>query len=146
MNTATPKPGHAPDKNGVYRHRPSHKDYKRKTHIGWYELAHKIHRESGVQLYIVRNIVGQFLDEISKALAAGESVELRNLFTFTIVLKDARLARDPYIPGSSFVVPPRAAVRTRVSRNLKVKVKALTPALARKSHEKMDSTPEYPIA
>ena len=145
MSEEPTKKTHAPDRNGILRHRGSHKGYKQKPIVGWYELAHKIHRESGVQLYIVREIVSQFMDEISGTLVKGKSVKLRNLCSFSVVLRDARQAQDPYIPGSRFVLPPRAGIRTRISKNLKLRVQELTPMLARKSHQKMDSTPEHPI-
>ena len=66
----------------------------------------------------VADTVDQFLEAVSRALAAGKHIEIRGFGTFKVKDRKSRLARNPRT-GESVPVPPRRVPVFKVSKELK---------------------------
>jgi nucleoid DNA-binding protein len=81
----------------------------------------------------VFDIVQQTFDEIVKALAKGEKVELRNFGIFEVRVRKARIGRNPSAPGSQVPIPERSVVKFKAGREMRLAVGKLGPTLGVKS-------------
>ena len=75
----------------------------------------------------VLDIVQRTLDHITRAVARGEKVELRNFGVFEIKVCKARIGRNPNRPGSDMPIPARATVKFKAGKEMRVEVLRLTP-------------------
>lgn len=62
-------------------------------------------------------LVETFFDEVGDALARGDRVELRDLFTLSIRHRDPRKARNPRT-GETVHVPAKKAVHFKIGKEL----------------------------
>jgi len=121
---------------------PPKPGYKQRPHVGIYDIAESLHKETGIQLYVIRDIImPKLFRTISDALASGDSVEIRNFASFDVVLRQARRARNPFVAGSEFTIPPHAAVKTKICKALKARVARLTPLIKRKEAPHLPKEP-----
>ena len=80
----------------------------------------------------VFNIVQRTFDHITKALAKGEKVELRNFGIFEVRLRKARMGRNPSAPGSEVPIPERSVVKFKAGREMRLSVRKLVSKPAAK--------------
>ena len=80
----------------------------------------------------VFDIVQRTFDHITKALAQGEKVELRNFGIFEVRLRKARMGRNPSAPGTEVPIPERSVVRFKAGREMRLAVRNLTSKPAAK--------------
>jgi nucleoid DNA-binding protein len=80
----------------------------------------------------VFDIVQRTLDEIVKALANGEKVELRNFGIFEVRVRKARTGRNPSAPGIEVPIPERCVVKFKAGREMRLGVGKLNPLLVAK--------------
>lgn len=90
-----------------------------------------ISNETGMVQHQVLDVIQKTLDHITDALAKGDVVELRNFGILEARLTKARVGRNPNVPGSSFVIPPRATVKFKSGKIMKQKVSKLSNVLKR---------------
>ncbi len=80
----------------------------------------------------VFNIVQRAFEEIIKALAKGEKVELRNFGIFEVRARKARVGRNPAAPERKVQIPERCVVKFKAGREMRLAVRKLPPKLAAK--------------
>jgi nucleoid DNA-binding protein len=100
------------------------------------DLVVKISNETGLVQHAVFDVVQRTLDHITDALAAGETVELRNFGVLDVKLTKPRVGRNPNKPGSSFVIPARATVKFKAGKVMRQKVAKLSAVLKREAVSK----------
>ena len=72
----------------------------------------------------VLEVVQALIDEITEALAQGDTVVMRNFGTFQVREMKAKIGRNPKNPGNSVPIPARAAVKFKPGKEMKEKVAA----------------------
>jgi len=82
------------------------------------EIVDEIAERTGLTKKDVADTVDQFLEAVSRALAAGKHIEIRGFGTFKVKDRKSRLARNPRT-GESVPVPPRRVPVFKVSKELK---------------------------
>jgi nucleoid DNA-binding protein len=100
------------------------------------ELVVSIANETGLVQHQVFDVVQKTLDHIVDALAEGQTVELRNFGIFEVRLTKPRVGRNPNVPGSSFTIPARAAVKFKMGKIMRQKVSKLTAEMKRSGGKK----------
>jgi nucleoid DNA-binding protein len=100
------------------------------------ELVVRISSETGLVQAKVFEVIQRTLDLITEALARGEHVELRNFGVLEVRLSKPRIGRNPNKPESSFVIPPRAAVKFKAGKVMRQKVLKLSAALKKSEGKK----------
>lgn len=70
----------------------------------------------------VLEVVQSLIDEITEALAQGDTVVMRNFGTFEVREMKAKIGRNPKNPGKDVKIPARAAVKFKPGKELKEKV------------------------
>jgi nucleoid DNA-binding protein len=100
------------------------------------ELVVRISSETGLVQAKVFEVIQRTLDLITEALARGEHVELRNFGVLEVRLSKPRIGRNPNKPESSFVIPPRAAVKFKAGKVMRQKVLKLSAALKKNEGKK----------
>jgi len=91
------------------------------------DLVSRISEEKGLVQQHVLDIVQATFDQIIKALAKGEKVELRNFGIFEVRVRKPRLGRNPGVPGTKVPIPARCAVKFKAGREMRLAVQALAP-------------------
>jgi nucleoid DNA-binding protein len=91
------------------------------------ELAIKITDKLGAQGYEltqqhVLEVVQTLIDEITEALAQGDTVVMRNFGAFQVREMKAKIGRNPKNPGKDVPIPARAAVKFKPGKEMKEKV------------------------
>ena len=80
----------------------------------------------------VFDIVQGTFDHITKALAQGEKVELRNFGIFDVKVRKARTGRNPSAPGIEVPIPERSVVKFKAGREMRLLVRKLVTKPAAK--------------
>jgi nucleoid DNA-binding protein len=70
----------------------------------------------------VQAVVQTLIEEITDALAQGNSVVLRNFGAFEIREMKAKIGRNPKYPLTEVLIPARAAVKFKPGKEMKEKV------------------------
>jgi nucleoid DNA-binding protein len=91
------------------------------------DLVVMISEETGLVQQQVLDVIQRTLDLISKALAQGETVELRNFGVFEVKVRKARIGRNPNSPAKDVRIPPRAVVKFKAGKEMRDEVLKLTP-------------------
>jgi nucleoid DNA-binding protein len=96
------------------------------------DLVSRIAEDTKLVQQNVSDTVQATFDNIIKALAKGEKVELRNFGIFEVRVRKARLGRNPGDPGTKVSIPERCAVKFKAGREMRLAVRALAPKLVAK--------------
>ena len=91
------------------------------------DLVVRISKENGWKQPEVLKIVQLTFDLISEALSNGKKVELRDFGVFKIVLRKARIGRNPKEAATDLRIPPRAVVKFKSGKKMGSSVLALSP-------------------
>ncbi len=86
------------------------------------DIVLKISSDTGVKQIDVKRVVQQTLDEITRYLAEGRTVELRNFGIFKIKSRRGRMGRNPRT-GQEVPVPPKKIVYFKPGLVMKKNVK-----------------------
>ncbi len=70
----------------------------------------------------VVDVVQKTLDGISRALAGGQKVELRNFGVFEIKVRKARIGRNPNAPSTDVPIPARSVVKFKAGKEMRAAV------------------------
>ena len=84
-----------------------------------HDFAVKIANETGITQSLVADIVQKTLNCIADELASGKTIELRNFGVFEVVVRKARVGRNPRKPQKDIVIPECVQVKFRVGKELK---------------------------
>ena len=87
----------------------------------------KVANETGMPQTGVANIVQKTLDCIADELASGKTIELRNFGVFEVVVRKARVGRNPKSPKKDIAIAARTQVKFRAGKELKERVEKLNP-------------------
>ena len=85
------------------------------------DIVMKIAEETGLKQIDVKLVVQNLLDRITDALAAGETIELRNFGVFKVKTRKPRIGRNPKT-GVSVSIPERKVVTFKSGMIMKKKV------------------------
>ena len=91
------------------------------------DLVVRISEETGLVQQEVLNVVQKTLDHISTAVAAGQTVELRNFGVFEVKVRKARIGRNPNQPETDVPIPRRAVVKFKPGKEMRESVLKLSP-------------------
>ena len=91
------------------------------------ELAIKITDRLGIKGHEltqqdVLEVVQTLIEEITEALAQGDTVVMRNFGAFQVRELKAKIGRNPKNPGKDVLIPARAAVKFKPGKEMKEKV------------------------
>ena len=75
------------------------------------DLIVQISIETGMVQSEVRELVQKTLDHICQSVSEGKTVELRNFGVFEVIVRKARIGRNPNTPTGDIPIPPRAVVK-----------------------------------
>jgi nucleoid DNA-binding protein len=100
------------------------------------DLVVRISTKTGLTQAQVFDVIQRTLDMITDALATGQNVELRNFGILEVRLTKPRVGRNPNKPDSSFVIPPRAAVKFKAGKVMRERVRELSPSLKKRNAKK----------
>ena len=81
------------------------------------DLSEAVYQQVGLSRNESAALVETVLDEISNALAEGESVKISSFGSFAVRQKGQRVGRNPKT-GQTVPIPPRRAVRFKMSKDL----------------------------
>ena len=70
----------------------------------------------------VFDVVQKTLDGITRALANGQKVELRNFGVFEVRVRKARVGRNPNEPSTDVPIPARSVVKFKAGKEMRGKV------------------------
>ena len=87
------------------------------------DLGEAVFREVGLSRNESSDLVESILNNMSDALAGGDSVKISSFGTFSIREKTARVGRNPKT-GEEAAIPPRRVLSFRPSHLLKDRVAA----------------------
>ena len=93
------------------------------------ELVIKVSNETGLTQLDVWAVIQHTMDSITEALAAGDSVVMRNFGAFHVRETKGKVGRNPKNPGVDVEVPPRAVVKFKPGQVMKDKVSGVLPVL-----------------
>ena len=82
------------------------------------EIVDEIAERTGLTKKDVADTVDQFLEAVSRALAAGKHIEIRGFGTFKVRERKARKARNPR-SGAEVMVPAKLVPVFKASNELK---------------------------
>jgi integration host factor subunit beta len=85
------------------------------------ELIRALKKETKLNKIDARNVVEIFFEEMAKALANGDEVEIRGLFSFYVKHYKAYIGRKPKT-GEQVKVKPKKLPVFRVGKELKKRV------------------------
>jgi nucleoid DNA-binding protein len=71
---------------------------------------------------LVFDVVQRTLDAITRALASGQKVELRNFGVFEVKVRKARIGRNPNAPSTDVPIPARSVVKFKAGKEMRVDV------------------------
>jgi nucleoid DNA-binding protein len=91
------------------------------------DLVMRSCEETRLTQHEVFDVVQKTLDQISEALAKGGKVELRNFGVFEVVVRKARVGRNPRDPDKYVPIPAHASVKFKAGKEMKAAVLKLTP-------------------
>ena len=83
------------------------------------DLVIRISEETGQVQQKVLGVVQLTLDNISEAVAAGKTVELRNFGVFKVKVRKARIGRNPHQPDKDVSIPQRAVVKFKPGKEMR---------------------------
>ncbi len=92
------------------------------------DLVMRISNDTGLGQHQVLEVVQKTLDYIAEAVSMGNKVELRNFGVFEVKIRKARVGRNPNAPATNVPIPPRAIVKFKPGKEMRVQVIKLTPA------------------
>ena len=91
------------------------------------DLVLLISGETGLNQGQVFDVVQKTLDHITKSLARGEKVEIRNFGVFEVKIRKAKEGTDFSRPEIRVPIPVTARVKFKAGKEMKAAVLKLTP-------------------
>lgn len=92
------------------------------------DLILRISEATGQKQTVTRDIIRQFIDEITDELAQGNRLELRDFGVFEVRARRSRRARNPKT-GAHIEVPPKRVVTIKPGKKMKEKINQIPAEL-----------------
>jgi len=89
------------------------------------DLVVKIADETGMTQANVAAIIQKILDCLTHGIASGKTIELRNFGVFEVVVRKARIGRNPKDPEKDIAIVARTQVKFRAGKELKERLAKL---------------------
>lgn len=86
------------------------------------DLVIRISEDTGLVQQDVLQVIQKTLDHISKVLAEGNDVELRNFGVFEVKVRKARVGRNPNKPETDVPIPARSVVKFKPGKVMREEV------------------------
>ncbi len=86
------------------------------------DLVITIAEKTGLTQAQVFDVIQEALDQITKTLAKGGKVELRNFGIFEVKIRKARVGRNPNKPETDVPIPARAMVKFKAGKDMRAEV------------------------
>lgn len=83
------------------------------------KLITAISQDKGIHPNHVRNVIQSFLDAVTEALANGDRLELRDFGVLQVVMRKAKVGRNPKKPEDRIEIPKRRAVKFTPGKKMK---------------------------
>lgn len=94
------------------------------------DLVLRICEDTSLPQMDVQDVVQKTLDLISDAMNRGDKIELRNFGVFEVIVRKARIGRNPHKPDADVAIPARAVVRFKPGKRMRANVVQLTAQMA----------------
>ena len=86
------------------------------------KLVTDISARKGMHPNDVRNVIQAFLDEMTEALVRGDRLEFRDFGVFEVVMRKAKVGRNPKNASVPIVIPARPAVKFTPGKNMRHRI------------------------
>lgn len=88
------------------------------------EIVIDVSRDPAIKLnqQEIMDVLQASLESITRALARGETVELRNFGVFEVVIRKSRIGRNPRNPEIDVPIPAKAIVKFRSGKEMRDQV------------------------
>ena len=86
------------------------------------DLVVRISRETGIIQEDVQAVIQKTLDHIIEGLKDGEHIEFRDFGVFEVILRKARIGRNPNRPADVVQIPERKVVKFKPGKKMKADV------------------------
>ena len=93
------------------------------------DIVLSIYEKTSFSQKQVSETVQMTLDTMSKALAQGLNVELRNFGVFEVQIRKSRIGRNPNQPDIDVIIPQRAVIKFKAGKELKANLKNIEPMI-----------------
>lgn len=93
------------------------------------DLVTDIANRTGLTQQKVFEVIQLTLDDITRHLAHGNQVVMRNFGTFQVRRTKKKIGRNPNQPGTDVVIPPRSVVKFKPGKEMKERVDGARPTL-----------------
>ena len=90
-------------------------------------MVTRIARQADLKERDVTQVVQLTLDTITEELAAGRGVEFRNFGVFEVIVRNARVGRNPTAPKTAVEIPARVVVMFKPGKIMRRRVLKLDP-------------------
>lgn len=101
------------------------KSVKKLSTVTKKKLIHCISMEKNIHASDVRQVVQAFLDQMMQALAEGDRLEFRDFGVFEIVVRKAKIGRNPKNATVPIVIPSRQAVKFTPGKKMRKLIEEL---------------------
>lgn len=89
------------------------------------KLIHSISVDKNIHASDVRQVIQAFLDRMMEALAEGERLEFRDFGVFEVVVRKAKIGRNPKNAAVPIVIPSRQAVKFTPGKKMRKLIEEL---------------------
>jgi integration host factor subunit beta len=89
------------------------------------KLIYSISTEKNIHASDVRQVIQAFLDGMMEALAEGERLEFRDFGVFEVVVRKAKIGRNPKNAAVPIVIPSRQAVKFTPGKKMRKLIEKL---------------------
>jgi nucleoid DNA-binding protein len=95
------------------------------------DLVVEVSNKCGMNQQQASDFLDALVEVLTAKLTSGERVSLRQLGTFDIGIAKAKKGRNPMDPSVEIAIPERCNLRFRPGRELKAKIRDMSPDLLR---------------
>lgn len=101
------------------------KDIKKSDTVTKKKLVHSISADKEIHASDVRQVIQAFLDRMMQALSEGERLEFRDFGVFEVVVRKAKIGRNPKNAAVPITIPSRLAVKFTPGKKMRKLIEGL---------------------
>lgn len=83
------------------------------------DLIQSIRNEMDFDTYTIRTVIDLFLINIIRHIEKGNRIEMRNFGVFSLILRKAKIGRNPNKAEIAIPIPARYQMKFSASKNIK---------------------------
>lgn len=83
------------------------------------QISREIARRKGLDPKNVQKVVQELLDSVTENLGEGNRFEFRGFGVFEVVRRREKIGRNPKVPETPIVIPPKNGVKFTPGKTLK---------------------------